>query len=149
MISLTNDTLTGPDGTATRANLAKGLACLAQWQLRMPGAHPFWHSYLLSIVHLRPIAGSPPAALRYPEAAYEVSLYALDPQPPHSILTPANIVEQFHGLTDEQIPDLARLVAGALVSGAILAEPQGIWGAKEMNRQALDTLLAQVRGGAQ
>lgn len=143
------ETITGPWGSARRLWPPQSSSCLAQWRVDLPGAHPFWSAYLLSIVHLRFTHALPPAYLSYPEAAYEVTLMALDPRPPHGYLTPANIVEQFHGLTDEQIPDLARLIAGALVHGAIIVEPQGIMGAKEMNRQSLDVLIAQMQGGAQ
>jgi hypothetical protein len=105
-------------------------AVLAFWQATIPGAHPFWHSYAISVIHLRPIAGVKDAHKHYPEAVYEICVLALDPDKPLSDpkdggnfemkpLVPLNLQFQFHGITDEQAGDLARALVGEYVSGRI------------------------------
>lgn len=101
---------------------------LGCWILTVPGAHPLWHSYLLSIIHLRDVPGFPPAKKKYPEAEYEVILFALDPDEDlpdpddvknfHPvILTPPNLVEQIHGITDEQVVSIAEKLCRAFIDG--------------------------------
>lgn len=105
-------------------------ATLGMWIVSAPYAHPAWHMYSVSVVHLRDIPGAPPANKRYPEAEYELTIWALDPNvvvdpDVHPlklpILTPPNLVHQFHGVTDEQ----ARAVTGALAYAFVdgLANP--------------------------
>lgn len=45
-------------------------------------AHPIWHSYMLSVCHLRPMPDMPEPALHLPGATHEVLLAALDPAEP-------------------------------------------------------------------
>jgi hypothetical protein len=89
-------------------------AGLASWFVFAPEYHPFWHWYLLSVIHLRPLQDcSHPVCRSYPEAAYELLVLALDPdvepdvedfaKAEHGILMPPNLAYQFH-LTD---PDAA------------------------------------------
>jgi len=55
-------------------------ACLGAWLVHWPGGHPCWSYWLLSVVHLRPIAGqSQEPALHFPDAAYEFSILSVDP----------------------------------------------------------------------
>lgn len=108
-----------PDGNGT----------LAAWQMTIPGAHLCWHSYALSVVHLRPIEGARPAVLHYPEAAYELVLLALDPDQPLSdpkkpdfrlhFLSPSNLTIQLHGITDGQAQGLARALTAEFVYGRL------------------------------
>jgi hypothetical protein len=125
----------GPAGRAWRVALpaqherADTTATLAQWLLTIPSAHPAWHSYALAVVHLREIPGVRPAVKRYPEAAYELLVLALDPDKPLPdpdvqpfrlpFLTPPNLVEQFHGVTDEQAVQVAELLARGFVDGHV------------------------------
>lgn len=84
--------------------------CLRYVMLRRPDAHPIWHDYMMTLIHLRPVEGYPPAVLANSNCTHELMCYALDPnydnQPtgPHEqrFLTPPNLVYQFEGLTDEQ-----------------------------------------------
>jgi len=103
-------------------------ATLGTWVLTVPGAHPFWHSYWLSAVHLRDIPGAPPAAKHYPEATHEIMLFALDPDKSlpdpddgdnfhPAFLTPANLVEQIHGVTDEQATSITEKLGRSFVDG--------------------------------
>jgi hypothetical protein len=89
------------NGVCTAVQSEPSDPALALWLLFIPGAHPFWQSYLLSIVHLRPLPGGDrPAKLVYPEAAYEMVVVALDPAlhpevnnpKTWSMLSPVNIV---------------------------------------------------------
>ena len=125
---------TGPRGDMWKAKTPSvpsepaHMATLGCWILTIPGAHPWWHDYLLSIVHLRDIPGVPPAIKHFPEATHEIMLYALDPDvdPPDpddgdnfhpKFLTPANLVEQIHGVTDEQARSITEKLGRAFVDG--------------------------------
>jgi hypothetical protein len=106
---------------ATSPNWA---ATVASWLLYVPGAHPMWHSYALAVVHLREVPGAPPPHKTYPDAEYELMIYALNPKVQHdpddfkpAFLQPANLVEQFHGLTDSKAAKLAEQLAAAFVNG--------------------------------
>lgn len=104
--------------------------------------HPFWAWWHVSVVHLRPIPGAPPAQKQYPEAEYEFAIFSLDPDPAASghpersyppdidaleagdperglpgYLTPADAVIQFHGCTDEQAREVCELAVRAIVNG--------------------------------
>lgn len=67
------------DIAAIRAHYGKQGAEICFWIVEAPWAHPMWHSYMLSAVHLRPCDGFPPAVVNLPGATHEVMLYALDP----------------------------------------------------------------------
>ncbi len=103
-------------------------AALASWQATIPGAHPLWHSYSISVVHLHPIDGAPPAVKTYPQASHELTILALDPATPLSnpkdgaryrtrYLVPVNLSLQFHGVSDGQAQGLARALTTEFVSG--------------------------------
>lgn len=102
-------------------------ATICCWLLHVPGAHPAWSWYTFQIVHLRDIPGqSKPAHRRYPEAEYELMILALhpdhqpDPDDPKScgnFLVPVNVVEQFHGLTDEQAREMGRQAVTLICRG--------------------------------
>jgi oligoribonuclease NrnB/cAMP/cGMP phosphodiesterase (DHH superfamily) len=103
---------------------AKPPACVGQWLVHRPGAHPLWSHYLVSVVHLRPGAGLPAPA--GPPATHELVLYALSPtlepdpdQPPAGLLTPANLVVWLEDLSDREAGTLAEGLVGAIVSGAV------------------------------
>ena len=104
-------------------------AGLASWVINCPLAHPAWDSYLLGVVHLRDIPGTPEPARHYPGAQYELMISAIDPEahpapdPEHErtfkLLAPPNVVEQFHGITDSQAAFIGRQAARAIVEGRI------------------------------
>lgn len=55
---------------------------IAQWLIEAPWAHPIWHSYVLSLIHLRPLGERSDASLitYLKGATHELVLYALDPE---------------------------------------------------------------------
>jgi len=110
----------------------KGIgAYVVQWVIRLnPPEHPAWDSYLLSIVSLAHVEGLPDPHKDFPEAEYELSLFALssesriDPRDMRGalILYPANLTVQFGGCTHEHCQELASLLAKALADGFLPAE---------------------------
>jgi hypothetical protein len=102
-------------------------ATLGVWLAKIPEAHPAWHSYAISVVHLRPAEGVKDANKHYPGAEYEILIFALDPEAelnpnlPRTIgpalLTPPNLVFQFHGVRDEQAVDLTEMLAKSFCDG--------------------------------
>lgn len=106
-------------------------ASLAGWLMTLPGQAAMWNNYVVATCHLRSIPGVKPPVKDYPEAEYEVVIYACDPERnprPDDLnsllpLLPLNLSWQFHGCGDEKARDVARYVAEVLVAGAIPAEP--------------------------
>jgi len=95
-------------------------ACLRAVILRRPDAHPLWHDYLLSLVHLRPIDGKP-AILECEDSSHEIVCAALDPefdnQPTadgFKMLRPLNLVYQLRGLDDAQAKQVFTLYLQSL-----------------------------------
>lgn len=87
-----------PDSIALRSG--KPHAQVAQWVMQAAYAHPIWHSYVLSLVHLRPVSGLRPPLIMVPDATHEFMLYALDPGHPIDFerlrcLQPMNFAAQF------------------------------------------------------
>jgi hypothetical protein len=104
-------------------------ATIGCWLLDVPSAHPVWRSYVLGVVSLRDIPGVPSAAKHYPGAEYEILLHALDPGKPMpdvedaekfrpAFLAPANLVEQFHGVSSEDAKRIAELLGRSFIDGA-------------------------------
>lgn len=120
-------------------NRAQG-ACLESWVLKIPGWSPAWEYYQISVIHLRDIDGEDSAKLQYPEAAYEVMLFALDPGKTPDVLdkqtlkplTPFNYVRQFHGVVDDQAKKVCSTLVADLVDGRLMPELQGIHGANDL-----------------
>ena len=87
----------------------------ASWLIEAPWAHPAWHSYFLTAMHLRPIRGMDPPFILLDGATHEVALYALDPRRPRDgfadsreaavFLTPANFHGQWHADSDQHARD--------------------------------------------
>jgi hypothetical protein len=86
-------------------------ASLEAWLVRCSWAHPMWDHWLISVVHLRPVNGLPPAVLSYPKAEFELTCIALSPYHvadpdykahPFHRLTPTDQALQFDGVTDKQ-----------------------------------------------
>lgn len=101
--------------------------CLRIVILRFPEAHPMWHDYMLSLVHLRPVEGMPAPSLQNQNSSHELICYALNPdannQPTNfdsfKVLTPMNLVFQFEGLTDDQAKEAFALYLTALSTGTM------------------------------
>lgn len=102
-------------------------ATLAAWLLHRPDAHPFWANYLVSIVHLRPIEGMPPAKKTSPEMTHELLVLALDPnhvpnpddEKTCRPLQPANLVHQLALPDDATALQLVEQFTRALVDGSL------------------------------
>lgn len=82
-------------------------------------------------VALRDVEGWAPAKRAYPEAEYEIMVYALNPEraapDPRtwplpggmSFLEPVDVVVQFHGVTDTQAGEVVDLCARACATGVL------------------------------
>lgn len=97
---------------------------LNAWIVRCPGLHAFWDKWLISVVHLRHVPGTPPAEKQYPEAEYEFMILSCDPKhdpdvetPEIRFLMPPDAIVQFHGMTDEQVTKLCDLAIDAILRG--------------------------------
>jgi hypothetical protein len=131
-------TKTGPRGTASLVHAmpirADESASLASWFLELPGSHPAWSCYLLSVIHLRQIPGVHPPVIKEPDATHELTVLSLDPTVgPRAedldswrYMLPVNIAEQFHVDSDADARELARLAADALVLGILDPDPDVI-----------------------
>lgn len=89
-------------------------AALGSWVIYAPAAHPFWHSYALHLIHLRPLPNQrAPVIYRSWEApTHELFLYALSPEQgryrldaPAPTLIPINFAAQFTALDDQAAID--------------------------------------------
>jgi len=94
-----------PDGNVWEVVCKDHPTCLRVVILRRPDAHPVWHDYVLSLVHLREVPKWPKPNLRTEFRTHELICFALDPsvdnQPEcYSRLTPPNLVYQFERMTD-------------------------------------------------
>ncbi len=106
-------------------------ANIASWVVEAPFAHPVWHSYGFTLVHLRDIPGAPKATIILPGATHEFLVWALDPEKPRdrivklgdvmgSRLSPCNFVAQLVADSDQaaisRIEDAIREVCGGWLS---------------------------------
>lgn len=95
------------DLAAWRAMAGKPGGEICGWIVEAPWAHPMWHSYFLSAVHLRHVEGFAPAVIHLPGATHEVMLFALNPEFSPAldefprVLTPSNFVGQWIAESDE------------------------------------------------
>jgi hypothetical protein len=88
---------------------ASAPAALRAVLLDRPDAHPVWKTYLVSLVHLRPLGDGRPCYLAQPDSSHEIMIRALDPRckpdpaVPSTIrsLDPPNLIHQLRGQTDE------------------------------------------------
>lgn len=125
-------TITGTHGRAWKCDHAAFVAkhgvkpgevdaTVVNWLIEAPWAHPFWHSYTLTLVHLRPMPDARPTIFYLDGASHELWLYALDPGKPRepairgeafpSWLTPSNFAAQIVAPSDE--------AAAARIEGAV------------------------------
>lgn len=126
----------GPRASAWLVDLArvepKGDALLRAFLVHAPGAHPWWDWYLITLVHLRSGPGLPEPVKAYPEAEYEIAVQALSPGDPSNRrsydpdtdwsferLTPPNVVEQFHGLSEPGSRILLDRLINAITRGIL------------------------------
>jgi len=96
---------------AARKYLGMSEASLVCWFIEAAWAHPIWHSYALSLVHLRQLEGFPENLIYLDGATHEMALFALDPKTPRepqvegraklAALSPINFAAQFIEISDE------------------------------------------------
>lgn len=106
---------------------SKAPAALRSVLLYQPQAHPVWHSYQVSLVHLRYIDGMQDPVLIHPDATHEVHIFALDPASspdptdPETLhkLMPPNLAHQLRGRTDAGARDLFQAFVTALGAGTL------------------------------
>lgn len=55
-------------------------ASLGAWIVEAPEAHPVWHSYIISLAHLRPLSEGDPPFLYLADATHEVLIWAMSPE---------------------------------------------------------------------
>ncbi len=103
------------DMPAIRRRLPTGHqdAAVAVWLVEAPWAHPVWHSYSVSLIHLRPLPGLSEPTRYLALATHELIVSALDPDGdrdrllaegcgPHCRwLLPANFAAQMVEVSDE------------------------------------------------
>ena len=144
----------GAAGCAKRAQFTdeqrtQSPASLDLWLAECPGYHPLWAHYVCLLVHLRPAPGVPAPVLHYPEAEYEITVWADEtPEAPddflrwfETALRPVNLVYQFHGVTDEQ----ARGVLEKLVRAFVLGECSADTDYRRGQVELLDAWVVAVR----
>jgi len=124
-------------------------ATLGAWIIEAPYAHPVWHSYFMTLVHLRTIPGvRPPNIGRLKEATHEIMLFALDPNKPrepaikgHELpasMSPHNFVGQFIASTDGMALDRMRTTAEKIIDGRLNPDTDYIrWWAAEFGDHML------------
>jgi hypothetical protein len=126
-----------PFGRAWQIDLSKAPDCpekpgmVATWLINVPGAHPFWSYWTITVMSLRDLPGVKPAFKKYPEAEYEFMILTVDPErcpepdpdeiaaKGHPFLTPVDVVEQFHGVTDQDASRIAEGAVNAILTGNI------------------------------
>lgn len=134
----------GPFGRAWslshKSDVPDHTACLGNWLVNVPGAHPFWEYWLIVVIHLRDIPGVKPAYKKYPEAEFEFSIHSIDPERCPSpdpdggvgfpILSPVDVVEQFHGISDRDARRVAEAGVTAIVNGQVSPDQdfRSLWG---------------------
>ena len=102
---------------------------VAGWLIEAPWAHPLWHSYQLSLVHLRPMPGFPAPIIHLAGATHELVLFALNPDFPREpvltlesdahILTPVNYAGQFIASSDAEADSRVEGAVGLIMSGEL------------------------------
>lgn len=122
---------TGPFGQAWRFDLdaierKHGVHCaLASWLVRCPTAHPFWHSYEVSVQHLRPTPAFPKPIVYLFGATHEIFVFALDPRVEADLtdaparLFPCNFVGQWIADGDESAVARVQQTVEDIVNGRL------------------------------
>ena len=105
-------------------------ACInAGWLIEAPWAHPLWHSYYLTAMHLRHIEGMGPAHIYLEGATHEVVLFALQPDKSREpfaqgedtaqLLQPANFIAQWIAKDDDEARDKVFECVNDIVAGKL------------------------------
>lgn len=111
-------------------------ASLGTWLVHAPNAHPFWEWWMVAVVHLREGEDLPPPKHIYAGAEYEFTILTVDddecPNPDPELVeeegllfyTPPDVVEQFHGVTDQEAMSIAGMAVTSIVDGNMSPDPQ-------------------------
>ena len=106
-------------------------ASLATWLVHAPQSHPIWPYKQVCLAHLRPIPGYPDALKHYPEAEYELTVLAVnpethpDPDPdgkPLTLLLPAEAGVQFHVDSDHEARRICEVSVEYVVDGQLVPD---------------------------
>jgi len=129
---------------------------LASFLLDVPGAHPHWHRWMLSVVHLRDAAGFPPATVTLAGAAHELVVGAIHPdwEPDGTVddlgvsrgvpfLRPLDVIRQFIVRSDEDAARLAERCTRAVTDGVL--SPDQDW--RRIWAGFIDTTAARLCEG--
>lgn len=144
--------------------LAAQLRCtVASWIVQGPW-HPFWDHWTLYVVSLQDEPGLGPAHRHYEEAEYEFAIWSLQP-PDNSrvgirgdpsvedleatgqglpMLTPADVITQFHGVTRDKAADIARATVQMIIQGG--ASPDQDW--RAWWKVCIENTVRHARGEA-
>lgn len=106
-------------------------ASIALWIIEAPMTHPFWHSYVISLVHLRPIPVAHETLIYLDGATHEIVLSALNPDvdrndlftgkinPVAASLRPSNFAAQLIEESDESAMARVRNAVQAVCDGRL------------------------------
>jgi hypothetical protein len=117
--------LTGPAGEAWDLPLRGNM--VSSWLVHCPSAHPLWKWWTVCVVDLRNPRTGWGSRKAYPGAEFEFVIAAVDPyacpEPDPALwgegyteLVPADVVKQFHGVTDEQARHLTATAVQAILA---------------------------------
>jgi hypothetical protein len=128
----------GAAGRAWRIDLAalstalaipiENSSLVASWIIEAPWAHPLWHSYNLTLVHLRPMEGVGEPIVYRQGATHELLLFALDPEAPREPmlrsarprwLYPANFAAQLVEASDAAASARVEATVDLVVAGEL------------------------------
>jgi hypothetical protein len=133
---------------------AAQVAALATWVVHSPHFHPFWSWWFVSVVHLRPIPGTPMPRLHYPEAGFEFMIASInpeesdpnvdDPGPGFHLLEPFDVIEQFHGVSDADARSIALAAIRCICDGKISPDQDN----RRLWKHLIAGTVAHYRDGA-
>jgi len=120
------------DLKALRQNLGcseRDDAMVAVWVVEAPFANPFWHSYAMVLVHLRPLADARPTKFYLDGATHEMWLAALNPDVPRARailgmetwapLAPLNFAAQIKEASDDAAQGRIRDAVSRVCTGTL------------------------------
>jgi hypothetical protein len=64
---------------AEASKLGSG-ATIGCWIVEARWAHPLWHSYYFTLIHLRPVSDCPDPVVALPGATHEFGVFAMNPE---------------------------------------------------------------------
>lgn len=145
-------TIDGPHARAWKLDLSlqtRAHSGVAAWLIEAPWAHPFWHSYGLTMIHLRPVPGLGDANIALQGATHELAVYALDPDRPRepimhggptAMMTPCNFAAQIIEASDDAAAERAKRAVDLICQGKLSPDTDYIraWGAMFGDNLMLD-----------